>query len=670
MPETQKKIQILKELINKYDEAYYRDHISLITDYEYDKLIKELEELENSYSPNSLFPDENIDNDTSPTKKVGSDLSKGFSKVKHSKKMLSISNSYNKNDLIEFDARVKKILGTDEEVRYCVEYKIDGVAVSLTYSQNKLKNVVTRGDGSIGDDVTDNARTISNLLQTTDIDFDFELRGEVYISKKDFFEFNEYRAEIGLELMANPRNTASGSLKLLDVEEVKKRSLKLMVYYLDGPTGENFHSDKINFLKEHKFPAPEYFKVCHGIEEVVKECEHWEINRHKLDYEIDGMVIKVDDTSLYERLGETSKFPRWIMAYKFIPEKVETILNNIEFQVGRTGAVTPVAILEPVEIAGTIVKRATLHNEEEILNRDLRIGDTVVLEKAGEIIPKIISSINSKRPENTNEFKMIEFCPVCNEKIFKPEDEAIYRCINTSCPAQIEKKIEHFVSKGAMDISGLGLKIVQLLVSNNRIADIADIYKLNENDISSLEGLGEKSAKNLLFNIQESKKKSLENLIFGLGIRYVGKEASLILSKHFKTIDTLMNADQEELESIDGIGSKIANSIIHYFANDKNSELLKKLSGFGLNTDFIHTQSSSNRYITDRSFVITGTLESYSREEIKKIILDLGGKVISVPSKNTDYILVGSEPGSKVTKAEKLGIKVIYESDINIFLKG
>ncbi|MCK4980364.1 MAG: NAD-dependent DNA ligase LigA, partial [Candidatus Delongbacteria bacterium] len=327
MKENSKRIQIIRDLLKKYDDAYYVRNISLVTDYEYDKLINELEELESSYVSSTLFPEENIKKEISPTKKVGSDLRQGFKKIRHSKKMLSISNSYNKNDLIEFDERVKKILGLEDEIRYCVEFKIDGVAVSLTYSENGLKHVVTRGDGIIGDDITTNAKTISNLKETTEIEIDFELRGEVYIPKKDFLEFNKYRAENGLELMANPRNTASGSLKLLKLEEVKKRPLKLMVYYLDGIDGNKYHSEKISFLKQHGFPTPEYHKVCYSINEVIQQCEYWEKNRNDLDYEIDGMVVKVDDTSLYAKLGETSKSPRWVMAYKFIPEKVETILS-------------------------------------------------------------------------------------------------------------------------------------------------------------------------------------------------------------------------------------------------------------------------------------------------------------------------------------------------------
>ncbi|MDA3838737.1 MAG: NAD-dependent DNA ligase LigA [Candidatus Delongbacteria bacterium] len=673
MKELSKKIETLRALIKKYDDAYYANNISLITDYEYDKLVKELEELESTYTSNSLFPAERIDNEISPTQKVGSDLNKGFRKIKHSKKMLSISNSYNKNDLIEFDERVKKILGQNTDVKYSIEHKIDGVAISLTYADRELKYAVTRGDGVIGDDITVNAKTISNLIKRTDLDFDFELRGEVYIPKQDFLEFNKYRADNGLDLMANPRNTASGSLKLLELEEVKKRPLKLMVYYLngndsiDGDYGMKCHSEKISFLRAHNFPTPEYLKVCNNIDQAIEECEYWEKNRNDLGYEIDGMVIKVDDTSLYGKLGETSKYPRWVMAYKFVPEKVETILNNIEFQVGRTGAITPVAILEPVEIAGTIVKRATLHNQDEIISRDLRIGDAVILEKAGEIIPKIISSVKSKRSTGSKEFKMIESCPVCNEKIFKPEGEAIYRCINSSCPAQIEKRIEHFASKGAMDISGLGIKIVQLLVSNNIINNISEIYSISKSDISSLEGFGDKSAKKLLDNIEESKEKSLENLLFGLGIRYVGKEASIILAKYFKDIDKFMKANILELENIDGIGTKIAESIVLYISNGKNIDLVEKLIYFNLNTKFIEGELKFNENISNKSFVLTGTLENYSREEIKKIIFSYGGKVVSTPSKNTSYILVGVEPGSKLRKAEKLGVQVITESELIFF---
>ncbi|MDD3044986.1 MAG: NAD-dependent DNA ligase LigA [Candidatus Delongbacteria bacterium] len=659
MDDISKKIKALRQKIKKYNDLYYKQGVSAVSDYEYDMLLKELEELENS-SGASLFDNKQ----TSPSQTVGSDLNEGFKKVRHANKMLSISNSYNRDDLIEFDARLKKQLDSKDDIEYCVEYKIDGLAFSAVFGKGKLKYAATRGDGEQGDEITRNFLTIPDMPSEVASDHDFEIRGEIYIGKEDFAELNRQREVNGLDMFANARNAAAGSLKLLDPEEVKKRSLRALCYYYSGGGSYGIHTRNLVLLKSLGFPVSDYYKICGNIEEVVEECRIKEPVKNTHEFEIDGLVIKVNDISLRNKLGETVKSPRWAIAYKFMPDRAETTLKDIVLQVGRTGAVTPVAVLEPVLLSGTTVKRATLHNFDEIREKDIRIGDIVTIEKAGEIIPQVIGVNLEKRPADLEEFDFPEKCPVCSSKLFRSEDEVVFRCINSSCPAQIRRQIEHFASKQAMNISGLGPALVASLTEKGLISDISDLYSLSADSISSMDGMGEVSANNLIASILESKSRSLENLIFGLGIRHAGREASLSLAKHFGDVESLMAAGEEKLTEIPDVGKKTAESLVSYFSLGKNILLIEKLKNSGVCTRYLKSDGSEIEFFRNRIFVITGTFESFSREKLRDIIIKNGGKVSSSVGEKTDYLLCGENPGSKLQKATGLGVSVIYENEL------
>lgn len=663
MNELQRRIVQLRKLLKKYNDLYYKEGVSEISDYEYDNLLKELESLEASTGKNTLFSENEAER--SPTVTVGSDLTEGFRKRKHNKKMLSISNSYSTRDLNDFDNRVKKSLGTEDQVEYCVEYKIDGLAVSVIYRSGKLDYALTRGDGDTGDDITENFFTVKDVPFNIYEDKDFEVRGEIYISKKDFHEINRLREELGLELLANPRNAAAGSVKLLDSKEAAKRPLRLISYYYDGDGSASKQSENLDILEKTGFPTSGFYKICRNIEEVIEVCREKEEKKNDLDFEIDGMVIKVNDLKLREKIGETSKSPKWAIAFKFKPDRAETVLKDIIFQVGRTGAVTPVAVLEPVKLSGTVVKRATLHNFDEIKNKDIRIGDIVGIEKAGEIIPQVVSVNTGKRNPESTEFNVIENCPVCSEKLVKQEDEVVLRCVNASCPAQLERQIVHFAGKGAMDIDGMGPKMVKNLMSSGIIKSIPDIYLIESRTLSEIERMGERSSENLIKAIDESKSRSLENLIFGLGIRHVGKEASVSLALKFKNLKDLMSADCDTLTEIEDIGKIIAESITAYFSNPKNLEMIKKLEEYGLNTLYKNLNSTSSGFFSGKIFVITGSFEKYSREDLRAMILRNNGRVSSSVSKNTDYLICGKNPGSKLDKAYEAGVRIIYEDELN-----
>ena len=663
MNDLKKRIAYLRKLLKKYNDLYYKDGISEISDFEYDKLLKELESLESRVGNNSLFSgNENVD---SPTVSVGSDLVEGFKKKKHIKRMLSIFNSYDTQDLTEFDRRIKKSLGTEDEVEYCIEYKIDGLAVSLIYNSGKLDYALTRGDGDTGDDITENFMTIKGVPFDISENKNFEVRGEIYISKNDFKEINRLREELGLELLANPRNAAAGSVKLLDSKEVAKRPLSLISYYYDGDGSAFKQSENLDLLKNTGFPTADYYEICTSITEVIEVCKKQEINKNDLDFEIDGLVIKVNDLNLRKKIGETSKSPKWAIAYKFKPDRADTVLKDIIFQVGRTGAITPVAVLDPVKLSGTVVKRATLHNFDEIKNRDIRVGDIVGIEKAGEIIPQVVSVNIEKRNSGSKEFKMIDKCPVCSEKLYKHEGEVVYRCTNASCPAQLERQIVHFAGKGAMDIEGMGPKMVANLLSSGLIKSIPDIYLIKSEQLSGIDGMGERSTEKLLAAISRSKSKSLENLIFGLGIRHVGKEASISLASKFKTLKDLMSADMNALKEIEDIGDIMAESITAFFSNPKNIEMIDKLQQSGLKTSYMNENSNVSEFFEGKIFVITGSFDEYSREEIRQYIVKNFGKVSSSVGKKTDYLLCGQNPGSKLDKALGFGVKILYEKELN-----
>lgn len=646
----------LRSLIDYHNKKYYSDAMPDISDFEYDRLMKELITIEESY-PELKTPD-------SPSQRVGGEPAKEFKTATHSSPMLSLDNTYSHEDLRGFDARVAKVL---KKYSYTAELKIDGAAVSVVYENGALKTAVTRGDGEKGDDITSNMKTIRSLPLAAEIKGRFEARGEVYLSFKDFEAINKSREEEGEQLFANPRNAAAGSLKQLDPKIAAKRRLNVFLYSVSEPEQHGIKSqyEALVFLKEKGFPIAPDFKLLEDIEGVIKYCDSWEKKKNTLPYPVDGMVIKVNETEKQEILGTTSKSPRWAMAYKFPAERAVTRLKSITVQVGRVGSLTPVAELEPVQLAGTIVKRATLHNEDEVERKGIMEGDWVEIEKAGEIIPGVVRVIAEKRDGTQKKFKMPKKCPVCGTAVERDEDGAITRCPNVSCRAQLEGRLLHFASRDAMDIEGLGKQLVRQLVQNEMIKDYAGLYSLTIFDLANMERMGNKSADNLLKEIEESKTRELDRLIYALGIRNVGTRTAEILAENYDSIEALSNAGAEELSSIHEIGPVVAEDIASFFASKENSAIIDRLKKSGVNMKRLAKKQVKN-VLGGKVFVFTGEMKKYSRGEASNIVKSLGGRVSSSVSKNTDYVVAGEESGSKLAKAEKLGVKVIGESE---FLK-
>lgn len=666
----EQRIKFLRDEINKYDYHYYVLAEPLISDYEYDQLYKELEKLEAEY-PQFITPD-------SPTQRVGKDLTKEFKPVNHLFPMLSLSNTYTEEDLIEFDKRIKKEIQEDE-IEYVVEYKIDGASISLRYTNGQLITAATRGDGNVGEDITNNAKTIRAIPLKIPLELvekynltEFEARGEVYMNIPDFNLLNSERLKSGEKTFANPRNFAAGSLKLQDPQIVAKRKLNVFLYALLG-TGikSNTHWENLNILKECGFRTNPHSKLCKNIKEVIDYCNHLESKRNSLDYEVDGAVIKVNSLLLQQQLGNIAKSPRWAVAYKFKAKQAKTRIRDIVWQVGRTGAVTPVAELEPVFLAGSKISRATLHNYDEIKRKDIRVGDSVIIEKGGDVIPKIVEVIKEERKTDSIETKLPEKCPVCNSKIYFPDNEAAAYCENYECPAQIKARLVHFASRGAMDIEGLGDALIDLLVDKGFLKSFPDIYKLkNYRDVLiKIERLGQKSVDKLLANIEKSKKQPFHKVLFALGIRYVGAGVSQKLVEHFSNINELINASEESLNSIYEIGPNISKSIIRFFSDKNNLKIIEELINLGLNFETEKRKTNTKNFFTGKTFVLTGTLNSLSREESSQKIIELGGKVSSSVSKNTDYVIAGEKAGSKLDKANSLGIKILNEEEFLQFLK-
>jgi DNA ligase (NAD+) len=653
------RIEELVKLINYYNYMYYVENNPVISDYEYDKLYKELVELEEKY-PEYKLPD-------SPTQKVGGQPLKEFKTVEHKIPMLSMDNTYSEEELIEFDARIKRMADI-KEVDYVVELKYDGVAVSLHYENGEFVLGVTRGDGFRGDDITENLKTIKTLPLKIKYKQTIEVRGEVYMRKDDFEKLNRERKEKGEVLFANPRNATAGSLKLLDPKLVAQRNLQIFIYQGFLNNGPNTHWEVLNFLKEIGFPVSSYRKYCKNIREVIDYCNEWENKRFSLPYNIDGMVVKVNSLDLQRTLGTTTKSPRWAVAYKFPAEQVSTLVKDVVVQVGRTGTLTPVAILEPVVVSGTTVSRATLHNFDEIKRLDVKIGDRVFIEKSGEIIPKVVKVIPEARTGKEKDIPIPEKCPVCGSMVVKDKEEVAIRCPNIRCPAQVKERIIHFASRDAMDIEGLGEKWVNILVDKGLLSDYGDIYYLKYEDLIKLERMGEKSVNNLLTAIEKSKTRPFANLIYAIGIRHVGIHASEILAEEFNSIDELKNAKIETLSSIQEIGPTIAESIVEFFTNEENLKVIEKLKRAGVKMKKEKAESKKN-ILSNLTFVITGTLKNYSRNEIQDYIKKLGGKVTDSVSKNTDYLICGNEPGSKLQKAQQLGIKIITEEEFEKLVK-
>ncbi len=649
------RVQELRQLIEDANRAYYQEAQPFISDREFDEALSELEKLEKSFG---------LEDPDSPTRRVGGEPSSIFPNVSHPQPMLSLDNTYNEEELREFDRRVRDILG---EVRftYAIEMKFDGASIRLRYEGGTFVLGATRGDGYTGDEITRNLKTIQDIpLQIHGGPDILEIRGEAYMEKEAFVRLNDYRDEQGLQPFANPRNSTAGSLKMQDPREVARRPIRFFAFDLILEDSSKYpdQQSKMNLLKKLGFPVSQYFKVCRTIDEALKVIEEWEEIRHSLPYEIDGVVIKVNEDRLRDELGSTSKSPRWAIAYKYEAEQAPTLLESITLQVGRLGKITPVAELKPVQLAGTTVKRASLHNEDEILRKDIRPGDTVIIEKAGEIIPQVVSVVNPGRDGRSEPFSMPGECPACGDTLIKLDDEVAWRCINPQCPPQVRERIKHFASRDAMDIDGLGEAIVEQLIGAGLISTYADLYKVQEEDLIPLERMGKKSARNLVKAIEKSKHQPLERLIYALGIRFVGKTVAKDLAAHFLSMDALMSAGTETMTQIDSIGPKIAESVNLFFQNEKNRSLIEQLRQAGLQFEMDEPETLSDQ-LAGKKIVLTGTLPALSRKEATEMIEKHGGSVTSSVSKNTDFLLAGESAGSKLAKAEKLNIPVLSESE-------
>ena len=657
MNNIKKQIESLREELREHNYNYYVLDNATISDYEFDIKLKELQALETKHPE---FFDAN-----SPTQRVGGAIIKNFETIPHEHRMYSLDNSYSKEDLQDWETRIKKLV--DGEVQYTCELKYDGASISLTYEAGKLVKAVTRGDGFQGDNVTANVKTIRSVPLQLKGDYPpkFDIRGEIVLPFEGFIKMNEERIEIGEEPYRNPRNTASGSLKLQDSAEVAKRPLECLLYNITGSNlGINTQFESLERARQMGFKVPDAAKVVNSIDEVLDFIDYWNEKRHKLPYETDGVVVKVNNLQQQEELGYTAKAPRWAMAYKFKAEQVSTKLNSITYQVGRTGAITPVANLEPVELAGTTVKRASLHNADQIEKLDIRVGDEVYVEKGGDIIPKILGVDLTKRPINSQPTKYITYCPECGTELVRQEGEAQHYCPNyNGCKPQIIGRIQHFISRKAMDIEGLGGETVALLVNEGLITNYSDLYALSKEQVVPLERMAEKSADNLIAGIKQSKNIPFERVLYALGIRYVGETVAKKLAKHYKSIDAIAQASQEDLVNVDEIGVKIAESVVAFFSSEDNIYIINRLKGFDVQLEMSAEELEGQ---TDKLkgdiIVVTGVFESISRNELKKLIEDNGGKVSSSISSKTSYIVAGANMGpSKKEKADKLNISIINE---------
>lgn len=654
-------IEKLKKQIEEYNRLYYVENKPVISDKKYDELLEELIRLEKKY-PEFKAPD-------SPTQRVGGEATEGFKTAKHIAPMLSMDNTYSADEIRDFHERVKKSLGV-KKVEYVVELKVDGASISLVYRDGRLERGVTRGDGREGDDVTTNIKTIKSIpLSLEDAPKLIEIRAEVYIPEKEFLLLNKEKDKKGEEPFANPRNAAAGSLKLLDPKIVHKRRLNIFVHGAGAIEGAKIESqyELYQFMKSSNMRVNPEVAKFYDIESVIKYCSEWEKKKKKLDYHVDGMVIKVNSFKYQNKLGATTKSPRWMIAYKFPAERKKTKLLNIKVQVGRTGTLTPVAILKPVHIAGTTVSRSTLHNMDEIERKDIRIGDEVLVEKSGEIIPQVIEVVKTKRTGQEKKFRMPKACPVCGSKTVKYEGEVAIRCENVSCEAQLKEKILHFASRNAMDIEGLGEAIVEQLVAKKMIRDYGDLYHIKLEKIRALERFAEKSAQNLIDAIRKSKGNELSRLIFALGIRHVGVHAAWILSQMHGSVENIAKQSVEKLQAIREIGPVMAESIHAFFKNKDNLKVLEKMKKAGVK--MAEKVAKAKGIFSGKTVVLTGSLSSMTRNDAEEFVRKQGGQASSSVSKETDLVVVGTEPGSKYDKAKKLGVKIIDEKEFKKMIK-
>lgn len=664
-PSVKQKIEKLRDALRDHDHKYYVLSNPSISDFDYDRLMNQLIALEKEH-PELVTPD-------SPSQRVGGEPTKEFPTVTHDVPMLSLSNTYSEQELLDFDRRVKDILG-GQSYRFVAELKIDGVAISLIYKHGIFTRGATRGDGTQGDDITNNLKTIRSIPLRVErgkgLPINFEVRGEIFMTKKDFAAMNKKQEETGEKIFINARNTTSGTLKLQDSRIVAKRKLRMFTYFLRASdTSLKSHTDNLHILKKLGFVVNDNASVCKTIADVKQFCDEWNTKRASLPYDIDGIVIKVDSIAQQEELGAVAKSPRWAIAYKYPAQQMETKLNAITMQVGRVGTITPVAELEPVFVGGSTVSRATLHNEDYIKELDIRIGDTVYVEKGGDVIPKVAGVNLKKRTKKTSPFKFPTKCPECGSKIFRPEGEAAYYCENFECPAQVRGRIEHFAHRRAMNIEGLGEAVIDLFVNEKLIHNIADIYSLKKDNIAALERMGEKSAQNLLDGIEASKKLPFHRVLFGLGIRFVGEGVAKLFADNFPSIEKLKAASTEDMENVDGIGPRIAESAARFFKDKHSLKLVDQLSKAGVQMRSEKKKISGNSPVAGKTFVLTGGLETMSRDEAKEKIESLGGKSASSVSKNTDFVIVGSDAGSKLQKAIDLGVRTISEKEFLALLK-
>lgn len=656
--EARSECERLRKEIERHNRLYFVDAAPEISDQEFDALVKKLEALEAKY-PELVTPD-------SPTQRVGGEPLAEFETVEHAAPMLSIDNTYSPDELRAFDERVRRGLAGGRP-EYVVELKIDGVAISLRYEEGRFVRAATRGDGFQGDDVTANVKTIRAVplrLEGRPPAL-LEVRGEVYMRRKELERLNALREEAGEPPLANPRNTTAGTLKLLDPRQVAQRRLDLCVYEVAPLEGAELttHWETLRRLRAYGLPTSPHSMHCKNIDEVLKAVDRWEAKRHELDFEIDGLVVKVDSAQQRRTLGATSKSPRWVIAYKYPAQVARTRLKSITVQVGKTGTLTPVAEMEPVQLAGTTVKRATLHNFEELARKDVRVGDMVEIQKAGEIIPQVLRAIPELRPKGAKPFPVPTKCPECGGEVHKDPDGVYLRCLNSGCPAQLKERLRYFAARTAMDIEGLGPAVIEQLVEKRLVKDVSDLYRLDVETLANLERMGKKSAANLVEGLEASKDRSLSRVLNGLGIRHVGEHTAEVLAEHFESIDRLMNAPVEELREIHEIGDVVAASVHDFFHTDENRALIDRLRAQGVKMSEERAARRGPQPFAGKTFVVTGTLQKYSRDEIHARIKSLGGKAATSVSGNTDYLVAGESAGSKLSKARQLGVAVLTEAE-------
>jgi DNA ligase (NAD+) len=658
----EKEIARLREQVRYHEYRYYVLNDPEISDYEFDQLMRRLQGLEREH-PELITPD-------SPTQRVGGQPAEEFPKVRHSAPMLSLDNTYSVDELRDFDRRVRELSGR-QEVEYVGELKLDGLSMALTYENGVLARGVTRGDGTTGEDVTSNVRTIRSVplridakkLEAIGSPRRFEVRGEVIMTRPAFEKLNAQREAAGEPKFANPRNAAAGSMRQLDPRIVAERRLDMFLYFLtvNGRAPITEHAKGLEALAKLGFKVNPHYRLCRSFDELLHYIQEWESKRDSLDYEIDGIVVKVNDTRLWEELGTTAKSPRWAVAFKYPARQATTKVLDIRAQVGRTGTLTPVADLEPVDVGGVTVSHATLHNMDEIERLGIKIGDTVLIQRAGEVIPQVVKVV--KFAPDGREFRMPKKCPVCGGDVHRSEGEVAYRCVNAACPARLKESLLHFAGRRAMNIDGLGDKLVDQLVDRGLVHDVADLYSLTQEQLANLERMAEKSAQNLIEEIENSKKAELARLIFALGIRFVGERTGQLLADHFGSLDKLAKASEEELLEVEEVGPRVAEAILEFFHEKRNREVIEKLREAGLQFEQKKTRKAEGK-LAGKQFVLTGTLPTYSRQEATRLIEEAGGRVIGSVSKKTDYVVVGADPGSKLDKARALGVKTIDEAEL------